>query len=105
VTRYRIANHRVTGEIALQRGDGDGALAAFAEAARLEPRIALRSYQARALRLVRPAAADTANAQRLISRWRYLMWLDPVTEEPGSVGDALRWLARNHVAPDAAKQQ
>ena len=81
---YAIAEKWVAGEIALAAGDRRTAASHFREASALLPRIAFRTRLAEALE---PEERKTYYRQTADAS--FLVYLDPMKQEPGLLGDAL----------------
>jgi len=92
---YRLAAGRIDGEIALAKGNLNAAIDTFRAAFALAPRIYDRTPLARAL-------ADSGNMEearqlfRVTASAAFLVYLEPMCQEPGAWGDSCQWLrARN----------
>jgi pentatricopeptide repeat protein len=87
---YRLGAARVTGEIALARGDRQAALEKFQSAAAVEPHLALRSYLVHFLETGHEFGPATQELIVNVARNPFLVWLNPMEAEPGCWGHAVR---------------
>jgi tetratricopeptide (TPR) repeat protein len=89
---YQLAARRIDGEVALAKGQLNEAANAFQKAFMLAPRVYDRTPLARAL----AALGRTEEARQIFRRTAdaaFLVFLEPMCQEPGAWGDSRRWLA------------
>lgn len=87
VTLYRIANHRIRGELASASGKPDAAVQEFRNASRLEPQIAHRQYLLEALPSSNPERIDLC---RNIVQIPWQVLRPPPLHSLGSLGIAVK---------------
>jgi tetratricopeptide (TPR) repeat protein/tRNA A-37 threonylcarbamoyl transferase component Bud32 len=94
VPKYAVAAHKISGEVARLQGNRGSAIRHFEQASALDPRLSYRTYLASVLAEQSPRGDEARDLYRQVAQTPWLVFLDPMRQEPGVLGDSKRALER-----------